>query len=82
MLPDDEENLGLQNHVKATPEQAEDLLGFRSIGQREFEAYISYRILRIPRTETPNRRKRLNTFSATKATQKKLKQIEGERKIQ
>ena len=85
MLPTSPDNLGLLNNLSntpATPEQAHDLLTFRKIGQAEFEAHVNYRILRTPSTDAPRRRKRLQTFTSTKATRKKLKQIDRDRKIQ
>ena len=85
MLPTSLDNLGLQNNfsdIPATPEQAHDLLNFRNIGQAEFEAHVSYRILRTPSTNAPRRRKRLQTFTTTKASRKRIKQIDRDRKIQ
>ena len=70
------------SNTAATPEQTHDLLNFREIGQLEFEAHVNYRILRTPSADAPRRRKRLQTFTNTKATQKRLKQIDRERKIQ
>ena len=85
MLPTSPHNLGLQNslsNIPATPEQAHDLLNFRNIGQAEFEAHVSYRILRTPSTNTSRKRKRLQTFTTTTATRKRVKQIDRDRKIQ
>ena len=85
MLPTSSQECGLHNIVSntaATPEQTHDLLNFREIGQLEFEAHVNYRILRTPSADAPRRRKRLQTFTNTKATQKRLKQIDRERKIQ
>ena len=58
------------------------MLNFRKIGQADFEAHVNYRILCTPSTDAPRRRKHLQTFSSTKATRKKLKQIDRDRKIQ
>ena len=58
-----------------------DLMNFRRIGQAEFEDHVSYLILRTPSTDAPRRRKRLQTFSSTKTTKRKLKQIDHDRKI-
>ena len=85
MLPTSPENCGLQNNlsnISATTEQAHDLLNFREIGQAEFEAHVSFCILRTPSTDAPHRRKRLQTFASTKVTRKKPKQIDRDRKIQ
>ena len=85
MLPDSEENEGLQNFlsgVRASPEQAQDLLHFRTIGQQEYEAHISYRILRTPSTDdAPHRKKSLKTFTTTTSARQRNKQVERERKI-
>lgn len=67
-------------NIPATPEQMHDLLKFRQIGQAEFEDHVSYRILHTPSTDAPRRRKRLQTFSTTKTTKRKLKQIDRDRK--
>lgn len=67
--------------VVATPEQQNDLLTFRKTGQMEYENYISYRILHTPSTNAPCRRKRLQTFSTAKSTQKKIKQIDKDHKL-
>ena len=59
MLPTSPENCGLQNNlsnISATTEQAHDLQNFCKIGQAEFEAHVSFRILRIPSTDAPHRR--------------------------
>ena len=42
---------------KATPEQSYDLLNFRSIGQEAFEAYVSTKLLSLPSTAAPIRKK-------------------------
>ena len=61
MLPEGDENLGLHNFLTNVKEQGKDLLGFRSIGQQEFETHIFYRILHTPSTDAPRRRKQLKT---------------------
>lgn len=42
---------------EATSEQSHDLLNFRSIGQEAFEAYVSNKLLSLPSTPAPMRRK-------------------------
>ena len=71
----------LRNPFTGTTEQMHDLMNFRQIGQAEFEDHVSYRILHTPSTDAPRRRKRLQTFSSTKTTKRKLKQIDHDRKI-
>ena len=65
---------------EATPEQSHDLLNFRQIGQEAYECYVS-RIIGLPSTPAPNRRKRLLTFSITIVQKKRIKQVDLERKI-
>ncbi len=55
---------------EATPKQAHDLLNFRSIGQEAFEGYVSEKLLALPSTAAPTRRKRLCTFSTCFQAQK------------
>ena len=65
-----EENNGLWNFLtaqRASSEQAHDLLQFREIGQAGYEALISSKLLNIPSTAAPIRRKRLNTFGTSQA---------------
>ena len=65
----------------ANPEQTHDLLTFRSIRQKPFEALISKTFLNIPSTSAPERRKCLCTFSVSKAQKQNIKLLEQERKI-
>ena len=77
-------NYGLWNVFEkrqANPEQAHDLLTFRTTGQKAFEAMISKKFLNIPSTNAPERRKRLCTFSVSKSQKRKVKLAEQERKI-
>ena len=79
-----EENNGLWNFLtaqKASSEQAHDLLQFREIGQAGYEALISSKLLNIPSTAAPIRRKRLNTFSTSQAEKRRVKQVDKEAKI-
>ena len=81
---DHEENRGLWNvfrMLKATNEQAHDLIQFREIGQMEHEAYINTKLLNVPSTAAPLRRKRLCTFSSSQAQKCRIKQAEKEVKI-
>lgn len=65
----------------ATPEQAHDLLKFRSIGQQEFLLRIQYYILKEPSVQAPNRKRRLQTFSEKRVTRQKVSQLERDRKL-
>ena len=57
-------------------------MNFREIGQSEFERRVEYYILRNPSVKPPKRRKRWLTFTERKSRQKKVSEIERERKIQ
>ena len=63
-----------------TPEQSHDLLNCRCLGQEGYERYVS-KIIGLPSTNAPNRKKRLVTFSVTKVQKSKVKMVEHERKI-
>ena len=65
----------------ATQPQREDLMNFYSIGEREFEKYTEYRILRRPSTNAPNRKRKLVTFSERKVTKSQVNQLEKDKKI-
>lgn len=70
---------GLWNFLEnkeATPEQAHDLLNFRNIGQEAFERFVSSKVIGLPSTSAPNRRKRLTTFSITKVQKQRVKVVE------
>lgn len=85
MFPKPQSDIQLKNpftDIPATPEQTHDLLNFQLIGQIEFEDHVNCRILHTPSADAPRRRKRLQTFGSTKKTQRKLKRIERDRKIQ
>ena len=78
------ENNGLWNIFKslqANNEQAHELLQFRVIGQSGYEAYIKTKLLNIPSTAAPVRRKRLCTFSSSQAERRRIKQADKEAKI-
>lgn len=58
----EDKNAGLCNpfkNVSATGEQSHDMLNFRQIGQAGYEAYIESKLLNVPSTTAPVRRKRL-----------------------
>ena len=65
----------------ATPDQQHDLLLFRDIGQNEFNNHVNCRLLCKPSAQSPSRLKRLQTFTVTKTTKKKAKQIDKEKKL-
>ena len=71
----------LIDHKQATPDQSNDLLHFRKIGQEAFEAHMKYRILKEASTTAPVRKKRLLTFSITQTQRNRIKSVEKERKI-
>ena len=75
---------GLWNFLEekeTTPEQAHDLLNFRAIGQKAYEQFVAKKILGLPSTSAPNRKKRLTTFTVTKVQKQKVKLVEKERRI-
>lgn len=78
-----QDNRGLLalNGTPATPEQQRDLMAFRDIGQQYYAAYVKYFIVRDPIAQVPLRKRCLLTFSAHKRSQKRIKQIERERKL-
>ena len=45
------------NKIKATPEQAFDMLHFRDIGENDLEQYINHYLLKKPSTAAPVRKK-------------------------
>ena len=68
------ENRGLWNFlemVKATPDQAHDLLNFRAIGQEAFDTLVKTRLLKVPTTNAPVRKKKATNFYDHSNTQKK-----------
>ena len=65
----------------ATQQQREDLMNFYSIGEREFEKYAEYHILRRPSTNAPNRKRKLVTFSERKVTRMQVNQLEKDKKL-
>jgi len=66
--------------IKASPEQEKDLLNFHSVGQKDYEGYVDYCILRVHATTGTQRRRRLTTFSTKQKERKRVKQIEKEKK--
>ena len=67
---------------KPTPEQVNDLMTFRELGTRDFEARVEYDIIRNPSVNPPKRQKRLLTFTERKSRRKKVSDVERERKLQ
>ena len=72
----------LFNQKEPSPEQVQDLMGFRKIGQTEFESRVEYYTLRNPSVMPPKHRKRLLTFTERKSRRRKVSEIERERKLQ
>ena len=75
-------NRGLMNvftNRVASSAQRHDLLNFHTIGQTAFENRINAYILKVPSTTAPQRKKKLQTFSTTKAKgNSKLKSLKQE----
>ena len=68
------------SNVHAMEEQCHNLLNFRYTGMLEFLLRISYYILRIPSTQAPNRKHRLQTFSEKQVYSKtRMTQLEKDR---
>ena len=63
----------LIENAQATPEQAHDLLNFRAIGQEAVEGFVSSKVIGLPSTAAPTRRKWLCTFSVTKVQKQRVK---------
>ena len=57
-----------------SPDVAEDIMTFCSIGQNEFERFVEYNILQPP--SVPKHWKRLCTFSERKALAKRVSDVE------
>ena len=68
--------------IKPTPEQIQDLMNFRKVGQMEFDRRVQYYTLSNPSVRPPKRRKRLLTFTERKSRKKRVSEIERERKLQ
>jgi len=76
-------NRGLVNFlakIKASPEQEKDLLNFHSVGQKDYEGYVDYCILRVHATTGTQRRRRLTTFSTKQKKEKELSRLKRKRK--
>ena len=58
-----------------------ELQNFRLIGQETFNYYVETRLLNVPSTDAPKRKKCLTTFTITATQKKKEKLIDYERKI-
>ena len=68
-------------HKEATPQQTNDLLTFRSIGEKEFLQRITSFILKQPSTLAPNRKRHLLTFSEGQKKSRKISQLERDRRL-
>ena len=66
---------------EATLQQENDLLNFRSIGEKEFLQRIKSFILKQPSTLAPNRKRHLQTFSAGQKNSRKISQLERDRRL-
>ena len=51
-----------------------------TVGQKDYEGYVDYCILRVHATTGTQRRRRLTTFSTKQKERKRVKQIEKEKK--
>ena len=83
MLVPTDKDRGLQSlsGIMATPEQARDIQQFHEIGNKHFESYVRYHILREPSAKVPQRKNRLLTFSTSKKSRRKIKAVDRERKV-
>lgn len=68
----------LFNQKLPTPQQVQDLMNFRDIGQTEYERRVDYYIIRNSSVKPPN----LLTFTERQTRRKKGSEIERERKLQ
>ena len=77
-------NRGLINpftNKTATPQQSNDLLSFRSIGEQEFNQRIVSFTLKKPCVKVPNRKRRLQTFSEKKVNKSRISQLERDKQL-
>ena len=68
------EACGLWNFLKekeATTEQSYDLLNIRHIGQAAYERYVSPKIIGLPSTPAPNRKKKTGYIQYNKSPEAK-----------
>ena len=78
----DTTNRGLINPFTdkiATPQQSNDLLSFRSIGEQQYYQRIVSFILKNPSVRAPNRKRRLQTFSEKKVNKSRVSQLERDK---
>ncbi len=82
--PEIESNRGLLNvfsGLRATNQQAHDLLTFRDIGKQAFQDYVNHRIIMQPSsTNAPIRRHKLLTMAPVKQTKQRVSHKERELK--
>ena len=65
----------------ATPEQREDLLDFRNIGQKEFIKFVMKSVMHLSSAKDTKRKKhKLHTFAKQKVTKQKLTNAERQKK--
>ncbi len=84
LLPVDGSPRGLVNPFTskdATIQQSNDLLNFRSLGQKDFLQRISFFTLRQPSVQAPNRKRHLQTFSQKQANTRRISQLERDKRL-
>ena len=65
----------------ASPAQENDLLRFREVGQKEFEVYVQYHILKQSSICPKTKRKALQTFAEKAVTKRRYNMLEKEKKL-
>ena len=81
LLPHTTSERGIVNEftgVKATPEQAHDMLKAREIGENHYKHYITHHIIQLSSSNAPVRKQRLLTMAPLKATKLRMSQKERE----
>ena len=76
-----ESNRGVVNlftNVRATVEQAHDLLNARQIGKQGYINYVTHHLMQLPSVNIPIRRKQLLTMAPLKATKRRISQKQKE----
>ena len=80
-VPDNRRLVNVFTNKSADIQQTIDLLSFRKTGSTEMSAFIKSRVIGIPSTNAPLRRKNLKVFKGTKTKQiKKSKKSEKDKK--
>ena len=78
-----DEELPLRNSFTgktATPQQQQDLLGFRVLGQEDFNTFVEYTYLKVSSVKPSTRRHNLKTFSTAKVG-RQVKQLQKEKNL-